>query len=273
MTRHNKRRVSRTDLLAAAGVLDLMSFDLPVRDAEERTSRSNYMTKRLLDVFKGRLSASETALWTASWKDANAPIGEQQKRHLFDKFDDVLIGEAAALGWRVFESVSVLTRIAKWCEEEDKGLDKIRRFNAAITRYAEVKRGISQLPFIEPEWYATRKQALREIKALREELCSRFAKQRKRRTLSLNHLRAEIGGRVAAKPLQYPYLMLNLTSFIEYLKRHDSSYETVFPLTTRFATRQVTPAALVDGWFDYQGGTAHGKSRQIISRLRSPKQG
>jgi hypothetical protein len=271
MATNRTRPVKRHDLLAAAGVLDFMSFTFPSNDPEERVSRSNYLSKRLLDVFKGRLSEGEALLWAKYRGDANTPIDAQQENLLFDKFDEVLMGEATALGWRVFESTSVLGRIAKWCDEERDGLEKIKRFNAAITLYAEVRRGISSLPFVEPEWYPTRKQAMSEIKMLRNELNQWFIGTKKRKMPGSNQLYTEIRNRISAQPLKYRYLMSNLDSLLGYLEKQDVLSETVATLTARFVTRQVTPATIINGWFDYQGGTAEGKSRQIISRLRPRK--
>jgi len=257
--------------LAEAGVLDLMSFTFPANDPQDKKVRSACVTAEFCRILRGRLSPAETNLWSLLERSAEGGIDATEGARLLDKFDIVLIEQAATLGWRMYESVVVLARIALWSDRTDDGVDKLARFQSAIIRNAELKRGLAQHPFTEPEWYATRKAALKAVKVLRKELHSRFRIRKTHRPPNLSELYREIRSTIAGNIRSYGHLMANLTSFMSYLEREDSPSNTVTLLTTRFVTGQVTPASIVNGWFDYQGCTANGKSRQIISRIGSQK--
>jgi hypothetical protein len=180
---------------------------------------------------------------------------------LYDKLDEVLIEQTAALGWRVCLSSLVMARIAWWSDNDAGGIEKLRKFTTALNRHAEVKRGKARLPFTEQEWPQTRKNALAEITVLQKGLSTQVAigKQCSTATQTSDLIRAEI----TAKPLTYRYLSSNLLSFVDYLEKHS--------LLLVFVTRQISPGTILNGWFDYQGSTADDKSRQIISRPASQK--
>jgi len=255
--------VTQSVRLAAAGGLDLMSFEFPTDDPQEKESRNVCVNTETLRIFQGRLSPTEAQLFASmrhNPEDKCDPPNEEAR--IWDKYDDVLIEQAAALGWRTYESHLILARIAKWSDFDRNGIEKLKRFNEAIKRHAEVKRNLAQLPFTEPEWYQTRKNALQEIKTLQKKLSAQVAARN--RLPNLTTLYATIRAEIADMPLAYRYLSSNLTSFMDYLKRESI-------LTSKFVTNQTTPADVLNGWFDYQGSTADGKSRQIISRIGKQK--
>ena len=252
-------QVTQSVKLATAGCLDLMSFEFPTDDPQEKESRSVCINMETLRIFRGRLSPAEAQLFASmrhNPEEKRDPPKEEAR--IWDKYDDVLIEQAAALGWRLYESPLVLARIAKWSDFVWNGIEKLKRFNEAIERHAEVRRHMAQLPFTEPEWYQTRKNAFQEIKALQKKLSAQVAARN--RLPNPATLYATIRAEIADMPLAYRYLSSNLTSFMDYLERESI-------LTVRLATNQTTPANVVNGWFDYQGSTADGKSRQVISRI------
>ena len=251
-------QVTQSVRLAVAGYLDLMSFEFPTDDPHERESRSNCLNAETLRILLGRLSPTEAQLFASMRHNPEEKRDPRMEARIWDKYDDVLIAQAAALGWRMYESYLVLARIAKWSDSDCNGVKTLKRFNEAIERHAKVKRNIARLPFTESEWYQTRKNAIQEIKALQKKLSAQVVTRNRPPypTTLYRTIRAEI----ADMPLAYRYLSSNLTSFMDYLERESI-------LTVRFATNQTTPADVVNGWFDYQGSTADGKSRQIISRI------
>jgi hypothetical protein len=263
--------LAETVLRANAGVLDLMSFTFPTNDPEEKKLRSFCVYAESRRILQGRLSPAETVMWTLLERNADRAIDPKDEARLYDMFDNVLIELAVTLGWRMYENTVVLARIAVWTDRGDGGVEKLVRFNAAINRHAALRRGKAQLPFTEPEWYPTRKAALSEVKALGRELQAQLDTRKLNRPPSLSALYEAIRANITGKPRSYGYLMANLSSFMNYLECEDSPSDTVTPLTLRFVTRQVTHTFVVDGWFDYQGCTASGKSRQIISRIGSQK--
>lgn len=254
---------------AVAGTPDLMTFTFPTNDPREKQSRSHDLRLEMRRILMGRLSPAELSLFCEWERNPNAPITSQQEAKLLDKFDEVLIEQVASLGWRMYECVLVLARIAAWTDSRGQGIEKLKKFSHAIVIFAQVRQGIARAPFTEPEWYLTRKDALREIKYLQGRLYAQFT-TRNRPPSTTEEVYSGIRTEVAT-PGAYEYLASNLTSFLDYLLERDSRDQTVLPLSVAFAMREETPATVLDGWFDYQGNTAAGKSRQIISRARSRK--
>jgi hypothetical protein len=241
-----------------------MAIDFPANDPQQWELENSCVTAELMRVFLGRLSRTEKDLWIAM-NDDEAKSDSQEGASLYRKFDDALIEQATALGWRIYLSSVVRLRLSQWSDHEWEGVERLKRLNAAIIRHAEVKRGMVRLPFTEPEWPQTWKNALREIKALKKRLSSQVALGNEQPTVAeaaANASRA-IRAEIAAKPTTYQYLSANLFSFIDYLERHS--------LGPVFVTGQITPGTVLGGWFDYQGSTADDKSRQIISRIASQK--
>ena len=239
----------------AAKIIDFMSLEAPTNDPAERRSRGNRLIESLDKILRGRLSRAETNFWLRfSRGDA---VGSREIDHVLNKFDDVLIEQAESLGWRMLESNMVIQRIAYWMDKDTRGIEKLEKFNESLEGNAKIGRGLQRHSFREQEWYQTRKDAFREVKALQRKMVSQFAAKNRipNPTDAYSAIRAE----VAASPSAYTYLTANLRSFSEYLG----------PLTPRFVTGGMTPGAVLDGWFDYQGSVAAGKSRQIISRIGS----
>jgi len=234
-----------------------MSWECPASDPQERRLRGNSLIAEMDNIFRGRLSRAEIDLW--SRHDSDFALDPQETSHLWDKFDHVLIEQAESLGWRIFESSGVLQRISHWMDKDPHGIEKLKRFSNNMERNAKIGRGLQRHSFTEQEWCQTRTNALGEVKALQRKLASQFATRNEmpNPTEACSVIRTEI----ATTPRGYKYLTANLRSFSEYIG----------PLTPRFVTNQITPATVVDGWFDYQGSTAAGKSRQIISRIGSQK--
>jgi hypothetical protein len=243
--------------VVTTSTVDLMSWEFPASDPQERRSRGNSLIAEMDNIFRGRLSPAEIDLW--SRHDSDSVLDPQETSRLWDKFGQVLIEQAESLGWRIFESSNVLQLIAHWMDKDPHGIEKLKRFFDSLVRNAKIGRGLQRHSFREQEWYQTRTNALGEVKALQRKLASQFAARNEmpNPTEACSAIRTEI----TATPRGYKYLTANLRSFLEYIG----------PLSPRFVTNQFTPATVVDGWFDHQGSTAAGKSRQIISRIGSQK--
>lgn len=249
-------------LRAAAGVLDLMTLEMPPEDPLEKHQWNHAITGELGKIFEGRLSSSEKAIFKASQE--NGQDVEEAER-LREKYQDIVIEQAPYLGWRLLESDVVRLILARWCDEDSKGLEKLARFFEGIRRYAEVKRNRASLPFVEQEWYQTRKNAFREIRALQKKMSAQFMIGNEQNTTlkAAEKATSAIHNEIVGNPLVYRYLSENLRSFLDYLAQAS--------LAAVFVTRQITPGVVLTGWFDYQGCTPDDKSRQIISRLGSRK--
>jgi hypothetical protein len=256
-----REKLARLIQDAEAGILDFMSFESPPDDPKEREVWGCCVWSELFRIFRARLSREQIGLVQSLNANPETTPLSHDEALLIDKLDEVLIEQTAALGWRMFLSRAVVARIARWSDAEPDGIDKLRRFTTALIRHAEVKRAKARLPFTEQEWPQTRKNALREIKVLQKVLSPRLAvgKPCSTATQASALIRAEI----AAKRLTYSYLAANLRSFVEYLETAS--------LSLVFATGQISPGTVLNGWFDHQGSTADDKSRQIISRLASKK--
>jgi len=251
---------------AVAGTLDLMTFASPTFDPKEKQIRSRAIWEEIRRIFLARLSPAETDL---ALREHNADPSPDlpEETELFDKFDEIVIQQAAALGWRMYECEMVIERIAVWMDSGEQGIKKLERFSAAAIRFAEVRQGRARAPFTEPEWHLTRRDAFREIKNLQARLYAQCAVRN--RPPHTSEVYSAIRAEIDATPQAYPYLASNLTSFLDYLRKRDCPSQSVCPLSVAFVMRQETPATVLDGWFDYQGNTAAGKSRQIISLARS----
>jgi hypothetical protein len=239
----------------AGKVIDFMSLEAPTNDPQERRSRGDHLIKELDNILSGRLSRAATDSWLRL--DLEGPFDPVQTDHVVSELDEVFIEQAESLGWRMLESNIVIQRIAYWMDKDPRGIEKLEKFNKSLECNAKIGRGSRQHSFREQEWFQTRKDALREVKALQRKMVSQFAA--KNRIPSPSEAYSAIRAEIAASPSAYAYLTANLRSFSEY----------VGPLTPSFVTGQITPGAVLDGWFDYQGSTAAGKSRQIISRIGS----
>jgi hypothetical protein len=247
---------------AEAGTLDLMSFDFPPHDPEEREILGRCVSIELLRILRARLSPPELGLVTSLNTNAevSAPFSPEEAQ-LYNKLDEVLIEQTSALGWRIHLSSLMMARFACWCDNDVEGIEKLGKFTAALNCHAKVKRGKAQLPLTEQEWPQTRKNALREIKVLQRRLSAQVAAGK--RYLAVEQAAGLIHSEITAQPLAYRFLCSNLLSFSDYLEKHS------LPLV--FVTRQISPGTVLNGWFDYQGSTPEDKSRQIISRLASQK--
>src|SRR5580693_4699194 len=95
--------------LANAGLFDFFSFESPASDPEERSVRSKCVFAELSRILLGRLSPSETQLWQSFSANDDITVAA-----LVEKLDDVIIEQAATLGWRLLESCAVVARIAAW---------------------------------------------------------------------------------------------------------------------------------------------------------------
>lgn len=244
---------------AAEGTFDFMSITMPSEDMEEAEQQGECVTMEIYRIVRGRFSRVEMDLLASTADQPHDP----QTVAFWENVDEIIIEQAAYFGWRLYMSRVVLTRIAIWTDHGDpkdlRNIEKLKRFHEAINRYAKFKRGLERLPLIQPEWYQTRKNTLAEIKALRGKLAARFAMTKSNTTAE--EVYAAIRTEVKGAPGAYPNIVANLTSFVDYLKRDGCALHMV--------TNQITPATILDGFLDYQTGTAEGKSRQIISRIGS----
>jgi len=245
---------------AIEGTFDLMSIAFPSDNAQEAEQQGERVSEELFRIFCGRLSPSDVALFESSIED---PTNGLKDVGLWDKFDEILIEQAVYLGWRMYLSHVVLTRIAVWADHDPRvsGLEKLEKFKKSVIRYGKVKRGLAQLPLSEPEWRETRKNMRVEIKTLQRKLAARFTMNR--RMPNEEEAYAVIRTEIEKAPKEYQNLYANLTSFLDFLREKDSPFIML--------TNDVTPGVILDGLLDYQACTAEGKSRQIISRLGNPR--
>ena len=250
---------------AAEGLFDLMSLTFPADDPQELEEQGFCVTTELIRLYEERLSRAEQDLWTAMLRNAEVGPNPQVEASLWRKFNHLFIEQVAALGWRMCLSSLLLSRLARWSYYEWEGLERLEKFNAGISRYAEVKRGKARLPFTEQEWPQTRRNALREIKALQKRLSAQLGAGIEQPTVAKAAANASsvIRIEIDAKPTTYRYLFSNLLSFLDYLESH--------ALGPVFVIGGISPGTVLNGWFDYQSCAAEDKSRQIISRIGSQK--
>ena len=206
---------------ATSGTFDFMAINVPPSNPVEKKQLDDYVTEELRRYVLGRLSRAETDLFFSS--SESSEHDSEGKERVWDKLDEVLIEQAAYFGWRMYESRFVRVRIALWTDynfNDVSRIDKLRRFNESLNRYAELKRGLKRSPLTEPEWHETRKNALVEIKALQKRLTARFAMS------NSAHDAAEVSSAIQAEVRmglkEYQYLSANLTSFMAYLEEQDS---------------------------------------------------
>jgi hypothetical protein len=255
----------------AVPIFDLMSIEKVPVDPEEKAYFASKVTDRLVAILERRLSRSELVLWN-QWKTDADPEektkeSESDVGRIWAKLDEILIDQAATIGWRIHLSTLALRRIQRWHDVHKNGPQLLKRFGDALVTSAKVGRGEAQHPTQSWELYGTRKLILAEMRALSNKLNAQLVTRAKLPDVS--EIYVIIRNEICEFPLTYPALHPNLTSLLRYLDVRDS--EEQGSLTKRLVTKQTTPAELVDGWLDHVFGTAEGKSRQKISRLGSQK--
>jgi hypothetical protein len=247
----------------AAETVDLMSIERLPHDLDEQKAVSGRVTMHILDIFAGRISVADHVLFNA---EASSP----QCAHLWPVFDETLISEAATLGCHIFWSDLVLRRISQWHDwpEIKDGPELLGRLFSAVVTSSRVRRGLEQHPMAAPELYASRRQALGEMKALCKKLnASTVGSTRLPKGAELYDL---IGIEVDT-PERYPLLRKNWTSLCNYLKQQDLDQGGNFTKQMLVRSSGVTPGEIVNGWFDWWGCTSEGQSRKIISGIGSRK--
>lgn len=224
---------------------------------------SNAVSQHLLNVFAGRISQENHRLFCT---EANNPKCD----HLWPIFDGTIISEALTLGWRVFASEIVIRRIERWNDlgKMENGPELLEKLFAAIVTNSKVKRGIERFPLNAPELYQTRKKAVAEVKAL----CKRLSASAKGLTKIPRgvDLHAVIRREIET-PQRYPVLRMNVESFCTYLTQQDLDQDGNFTVQLVKKGAGVTPAGVVDGWFDWGSCSSEGQSRKAISKIGSRK--
>lgn len=241
---------------------DLMFIHKIPFDLDERRTLSLTVTQRVLDVFAGRLSQAEHTLFRTE------PLSSPKSLNLWPKFDETLISEASSLGWRILLSDDVLRRVEHWHDWLPEGPELLKRFFGAIVTSSRMRRGLEQHPLTAPELYPSRQLARDEMKALCKRLNAlTVGRARLPETTRLYTLiRDEINATG-----RYPYLRKNIRSLFNYLGQQDEDHGRNFTKQLVVRGSGVTPAEIINGWFDWAFCTAEGQSRKIISKIGSRK--
>lgn len=245
----------------ALALFDLMSITDVPRDWEQRKTVSAIVTGRLLDIFSGRISSADLELFKSD-------SGNPECDRLWAAFDEIVIEQAATLGWRVYLGEHVLRRVQMWHDKEEKGPELLMRLSDAIVRSARAIRGEVRNPINSPELYWIRKAGLEEVRLLSKKLHAQLVVRQKLPALS--ELYAMMREEIVRLPNVYGCLYQNMRSFFRYLEIQDAE-QGGYPLTKRLAMKQATPSELVNGWTDWGFTTPEGQSRKIISKLGNRK--
>ncbi len=210
--------------------------------------------------FEHGLTPRERQLWDQFGLN---PPEEQDKRRVVSLFDEFVIQQARVLGPRIFHVEAVVLRLAQWWDGEENGPDLLRCLGEALELGARVIRGQACLPIDDPAWYPFKREAVPELRLLRNQLRNRIASAK--RFPSPPKITGLIGDLIRAATLSFPRLAENLTSLVRFLEMYPA-------LASDFAAGDATPTRLYDEWVAWSTNRDAESMRRRVSMLGSRKQ-
>jgi hypothetical protein len=169
--------------------------------------------------------------------------------------DKRILKETETLGWRIFTSELVRTRLCAW-EVEPEGIERYRSLGEALNKFARTMH--RRKPPLDPRIRENKRETVNELRLAFKVL--RAALRTSRRKPASRELLLQFQ-RIIAEG-DFPYLNLNPDSWVGF-----------FAAKAAFVTRQLdnsrfSPAAIYDAWLAWATWYEQETLRQKISLLK-----
>jgi hypothetical protein len=231
------------------------------RIRQEGTSRETWdedITIQLMEIWFQVLPPSDAEIalnHEAAWLT-------KMSSDAVDVLDQIIIRQAATVGWRIGLSTLVQWRLSEW--ELMRGGLKLRRYHRAIEQAARIFRRVKKPPLDDPAFYGTKIETVKELRVLLTEM----------RDQSKTWLSKPLNEREAAavayfleaivrRSRAFPSLASNLKRWREFFAKRPGV------LSQQLSGIRLRPASLFDLWFSWCKGVDPEGLRQKISRLGS----
>lgn len=254
-----KEQVARLSDVLGIGALSVLELSA---DEEERRRLRHLVEEDLEQHVRARFSPKDFAMWdareTGKWSGAD-------RRRIWGAFDYVIIERAQTLGWRIFESVWVRSRIQHWQDGGRDGVSRLRKLFRSVELSAGVSRGTAKLPITERErtaWRNAKKRAVAELRIVFRQHKNEF--NQKRRTPTPPEMREWFRSALAESTRPFQFLGRNRESFLRYLdyaQKHDGV------LYRQVLLSEATPAAFFDSWAAWSRNLSAESLRQALAKV------
>lgn len=179
------------------------------------------------------------------------------------ELDEIIIRQAATLGWRTGLSELVCWRMSEW-ELASEGPILLRRYHRAIERAARIFQGREKPPLDDPGLYLCKVETVKELRALLSELRDAY---QARFCDPPGDLEAVLAARflevVKRRSKSFPFLAINYSWWNGFFKEQPTI------LRVHLVGVRLRPASLFDSWLSWCKGVDDEWLRQTISRLGS----
>jgi hypothetical protein len=238
----------------------------PIRDQlPDAIAVGDAVRHRVIESLKQRLSPKEYETWKSRMSLGSASPLSRVDEQILRKFDEVLIQEAATLGWRLYCYPAAMKRVSYWCDKSKDGLAFLKRFHKAIEAGVAANLGEEKRYISDPRWYETKQKAVKELKYLLGQCREAFRARHK--APEAQEIYSWFHERIAHLSSAVPFWHQNSTALLEYLK-NDSNLCAC--LASGLVTRREAPS-LFDRIFAYGYNVTEAHARKRISEHRPPK--
>jgi hypothetical protein len=244
-------------------LLDLMGIrSFPVGEQHpDATAIGRSVKVRVVELLKQKFSPKEHEAWNSLMSLQNGPSHSPTGKQMIRKFDEVLIQEAATLGWRLYCYPAAMSQIANWCDKSKDGLTLLKRFHRALEMGVGVNLGEAKFTINDPRWYETKQNAVKELKYLLGQ-CREVFRARKKAPKA-----QEIYDWVRQAVGRLPYWHQNLAALLSYLENEPHFRAR---LASGIVSRREAPS-LFDAIFGRGYNVTGPHARKKISELRALK--
>jgi hypothetical protein len=209
------------------------------------------------------------ALWLDRMPPADLKIASipqpwltQMSKEAIATLDEIIIRQAATLGWRIGTSELVHWRMSEW--ELVPGLELLKRHHRAIERAAGVVQGTKKPPLDDPTLYPFKIETVKELRVLLNEMRDAFRARRSAPPEDLEPvLVSHFFKTVKRRSRSYPFLSANRLRWEAFFKEQPTV------LRQSLAEIRLRPASLFDLWLSWCKGVDPERLRQVISHLGS----
>ena len=237
-------------------------------DEHERLDLRESRRVNLNQMFEDTLSQRDSDLWRR-WQNQKPNVrldDTASELRIFRKLDDFILRTARTLGWQLFLSDAIVSRIEQWWHKELNGPQLLERLGKELALGARVSRGQASLPMDDQAWHATKNTAKRELRPLLNKLRNTFGPSKS--LPSTAQVLSFIRGEVEREPQAFPFLSQSLQSLLRFLQYLQDSNAA---MRDRLVSGGVRPAEFFDAWGAWATNRTEESFRQRISELGRQK--
>lgn len=239
---------------------ELLAMNKLPESRRELDALGNHIANDMLAFVARRLSPEDCERWIHM--DAHVTWDADSDRRIWRTFDCVIIERAeSTYGPSIFLSPFVRMRYTQWSFDPEYGSRCIEELHRAIERGNRVRLGKDKLPITEPEWRATKSEAVAELRRIFK-LYRRSFNQRN--TAPTYEETYDWYRKTVLGSPSFPFLSGNLASMFNYIGYAESNGENV---KYRFRLGLLKPGEFFDNWGAYSRNLSPQNFRQSIASL------